>query len=135
MVDLPKPPPVPCGSCPYRRDVPSGVWAAEEYLKLPQYDGTTGDQLDHGAFGLFMCHQRDGCLCGGWLACHSRGHLLALRMHDVDPSAYDCQTDVPLWGSGTEAMWHGLRDIENPSTEARRKMAGLIKLMKDKEND
>ena len=28
----------PCGSCPYRQDVPSGVWAASEYEKLPAYD-------------------------------------------------------------------------------------------------
>lgn len=24
----------PCETCPYRRDVPSGVWSADEYRKL-----------------------------------------------------------------------------------------------------
>lgn len=76
--DLPKPPKVPCGTCPYRRDVPSGVWAAEEYDKLPGYDGDVPDQLRAGAMGLFMCHQRDGCLCGGWLMAHGPDNLLAL---------------------------------------------------------
>jgi hypothetical protein len=31
----------PCPSCPYRKDVPSGVWAPEEYDKLPAYDNDT----------------------------------------------------------------------------------------------
>lgn len=30
-----KPPKVPCGTCPYRRDVPAGIWHGEEYAKLP----------------------------------------------------------------------------------------------------
>jgi hypothetical protein len=32
------PAPKPCESCPYRKDVPSGVWSEGEYRKLPQYD-------------------------------------------------------------------------------------------------
>jgi hypothetical protein len=43
----------PCGSCPYRRDVPSGVWDAAEYEKLPRYDGPMADQPAR----LFLCHQ------------------------------------------------------------------------------
>ena len=83
MTEKAKAPPVPCGSCPYRKDVPSGIWAKSEYDKLPRYDGETWEQ-DPKAF---MCHQRDGCLCGGWLACHSPRHLLALRLdRDIDPS-------------------------------------------------
>lgn len=34
----------PCHSCPYRRDVPSGVWATEEYDKLLPYDADTASQ-------------------------------------------------------------------------------------------
>lgn len=36
--------PKPCASCPYRRDVPEGVWHPEEYSKLRAYDGSTGEQ-------------------------------------------------------------------------------------------
>jgi hypothetical protein len=31
----------PCSTCPYRRDAPSGLWAASEYDLLPGLDGTT----------------------------------------------------------------------------------------------
>src|SRR5205085_516935 len=115
-----KPPPTPCGSCPYRRDVPSGIWSREEYEKLPRYDRPTWEQ----PFGLFMCHQRDGNLCGGWLACHDRDELLALRMsRDFDPTAVRLySTPVPVFASGAEACAHGLRDIDRPGSDARKMM-------------
>lgn len=114
----PKPAKRPCGSCPYRKDVPSGVWAAEEYHKLPQYDGGTLEQVMKGAIGLFMCHQRDGCLCGGWLQTHDAYELAALRMNAVDPAAYDYQSDVETFASGEEAMMHGMAEIDTPSDAA-----------------
>lgn len=126
-MSLPSPPPVPCGSCPYRCDVPSGIWEADEYDKLPAYDGETFEQ----PLALFMCHQRDGRLCGGWLACHDKDHLLALRFTQVDPSAYAYTTDVPVFASGAAAREHGLRDIDNPGPRALALMAGITK-MKDK---
>lgn len=127
MADLPKPPKVPCGTCPYRKDVPSGIWDASEYVKLPEYDGGTTDQLMKGAMALFMCHQNDGCLCGGWLLTHDRNHLLALRMHKVDPSVWDYAPDIEVFASGQEACDHGLADIADPSPQAERKIAGLLK--------
>lgn len=128
MTDFPKPPKRPCGSCPYRRDVPSGLWAAEEYAKLPGYDGEIIDQLHSGATGLFLCHQRDGCLCGGWLQAHGAENLLATRLNRVDPSAYGYQSDVPCFGSGAEAAAHGVREIEAPGPEARALIEKLTKL-------
>jgi hypothetical protein len=128
-LELPKPPKRPCGSCPYRKDVPSGVWAAEEYAKLPQYDGDTGEQFMKGAVALFMCHQRDGCLCGGWLQTHGADHLAALRVRAVDPSAYGYQSDVETFARGEEAMLHGLADIDSPSDKALKissKIAPLV---------
>ena len=119
----PKPPKVPCGSCPYRKDVPAGRWAREEYEKLPLYDGETWEQ----PFGLFMCHQRDGCLCGGWLMTHDRDHLLALRITPVDESTWEYAPNVEVFASGAEAAAHGISGIEDPSPEAKRKMAGLLR--------
>lgn len=114
MRELPCPARTPCASCPYRRDVPSGIWVAEEYRKLPAYDGETWEQ----PIGLFMCHQRDGNLCAGWLACHDNGHLLALRINPIDPSAYNYESPVPIFASGKEAMEHGLADIKAPGARA-----------------
>lgn len=80
------------------------------------------------AFGLFMCHQNDGCLCGGWLLTHDRDHLLALRLNEVDASVWDYTPDIAVFASGQEAHDHGVRDLESPSPEARRKIAGLQRL-------
>lgn len=119
-----KAPPVPCGSCPYRADVPSGLWEQHEYDKLPGYDSPTWAQ--HHA--VFMCHQRDRCLCGGWLACHGPHELLALRIaRDIHPSVFDYETDVPVFASGAAARAHGIREIMRPKARARKMIGGLVR--------
>ncbi len=121
MTAHPKPAPRPCPSCPYRRDVPSGLWDRSEYDRLPSYDGEIAVQaLTKEAFSLFQCHQKTGDLCAGWLACHGSDNLLAVRLHTIDPSGYGYTTDVPLWGSGEEARAHGLLDYDSPGATARR---------------
>jgi hypothetical protein len=114
----------PCGSCPYRRDVPSGIWSREEYDKLPSYDGETWEQ----STALFLCHQRDGNLCGGWLACHGAGELLALRIHGrkVDANVFNYDTSVPVFCSGREARAYGVKDIKQPGRRARKMISGLM---------
>jgi hypothetical protein len=118
----------PCVSCPYRRDVPSGIWAEEEYDKLPGYDGNTGEQLDAGALGAFFCHQQNGRLCAGWVGCHDMNESLGLRLasshgtlseEDVD-AAFDYVSPVPLFSSGAEAAAHGLERLDAPDERARR---------------
>lgn len=125
MGDLPRPSAAPCGSCPYRRDVPGGVWDASEYLKLPKYDGGTVDQFLKGGTGLFFCHRNDGHLCAGWVGCHDMGHAIAVRLNPVHPSTFDYVSPVPLFGSGAEAALNGLLDIEAPSPAALRIIAKL----------
>lgn len=123
MTDKIKPPKVPCGTCPYRRDVPAGIWDRSEYEKLPAYDADTWAQPQ----GLFMCHQQDGCLCGGWLMVH-RDEALALRLaRDLDPSVWFYAPDVEVFASGAEAAEHGISGIHAPSPAARRKIDGLIR--------
>lgn len=123
-------PKVPCGSCPYRKDVPSGIWAKHEYDKLPGYDGETWEQQ---SVAVFMCHQRDGRLCGGWLACHGASELLALRLcRRVHPSVYAYTTDVAVFASGAVARAHGLKDIPKPKAAARKMVAGLVRLRASK---
>ena len=124
-----EPAPRPCESCPYRRDVPSGVWAPEEYAKLLLYDLETS----HQPIGLFMCHQGNERVCGGWAACHGaqaaedrRHELLSLRMAGhlfgipwkTMVKIRNYVSPVPLFSSGREAAKHGLKDLENPSDEA-----------------
>lgn len=123
---LPRPSPAPCGTCPYRRDVPSGVWAAEEYAKLPGYDGSTTEQFLNGAIGLFFCHQNDGHLCAGWVGCHDMGEAASVRFNPVDPATFDYQSPVPLFASGAEAAAHGLAEIDEPSEAARHAMRKLL---------
>jgi hypothetical protein len=125
----------PCGSCPYRRDVPSGVWAPEEYDKLPRFDRETGEQPT----SVFLCHQQDGRLCAGWVGCHDMDESLGLRLAvllgtisgDTHAAALDYSTDVDLFASGAEAAAHGLLEVETPSSRAVRT---IQKLRQRKEN-
>lgn len=123
MTDLPKPSAAPCGTCPYRTDVPAGIWAAEEYAKLLLYDGETWEQ----ALALFYCHQNDGHLCAGCAACHDTDNLLALRLHRVDPSTFGYKSPVPVFGSGAEAAAHGMSGVENPGPDAVAAMNKMIR--------
>ena len=112
--------PGPCQSCPYRRDVPSGVWHESEYDKLPEYDGETHGQSPV----LFLCHQRDSTVCAGWLGYRDPMDLLAVRI-GVARGALPCEaldytTKVPLFATGAEAAEHGKRDIEDPGLAARK---------------
>ncbi len=118
----------PCSACPYRRDVPSGVWSAQDYDKLAAYDRPTGEQ----PINAFSCHATPEHFCAGWAQVHtSRGpenDLLALRLaavmgHDVRTPA----PSIPLFDSGTAAAEHGKRDIANPSPEAVRTMQTLLR--------
>ena len=127
-----EPLPRPCASCPYRRDVPSGVWHPEEYAKLAEYDRPTIEQ----PVGRFLCHQRNGHTCSGWAGCHDMSQSLGLRMaasfgHLSDEEVrahleYECE--VPLFATGAEAAAHGMRDIDEPSPEARAAMTKLLKV-------
>ena len=120
-----------CGSCPYRRDVPSGVWHASEYRKLPAYDNDTMGQPPH----LFLCHQQDGRVCAGWAGCHDGAHLLALRVaamsgtltDDELTATVDYVSPVPLFRSGAEAAAHGLADVDQPDERACRTIDTLTR--------
>jgi len=128
----------PCTSCPYRREVPSGVWAAQEYDKLPLYDAPTWGQ----PASAFFCHQTSGerlRLCAGWVGCHDMYESLGLRCafgaglidaEDVK-AAIGYDTPVPLFMSGAEAAEHGKAEIEDPSDEAK---AAVLKVTTKRED-
>lgn len=140
MSDVKAPAPNPCGSCPYRKDTPSGVWAAEEYDKLKHYDG----DMAYQPVGLFLCHQHDrdsdhSQLCAGWVGCHGPDNLLALRLASafgsMTPEEIDATmaytSPVPLFTSGAEAAEHGKRDIDTPSEAAERAIGKITKRRTD----
>jgi hypothetical protein len=126
----------PCGSCPYRKDVPSGVWADEEYRKLPPYDGEGIEQ----PLAAFFCHQQTGCLCAGWVGCHDMDNSLGLRMalaagaiseaEYVEALDYECP--IPLWESGQAAHDHGVAEIETPSVQAVRVIGKLTRKLAER---
>lgn len=120
----------PCSTCPYRRDVPSGLWSAEEYNRLPAYDGDTAEQAYAGAFHLFFCHKQTGDLCAGWVGCHDMTENLAVRVNDhrVDLDAVlGYVSPVELFESGAQAAEHGKRDIADPGPAARRRIDQLLR--------
>ncbi|OZB84383.1 DUF6283 family protein [Microbacterium sp. 13-71-7] len=108
----------PCASCPYRRDVPSGVWHPDEYAKLALYDGETHEQ----PVAVFHCHQGSGDVCAGWLGHRDPLDLLAVRIGfsegRLSAACLEYSTTVPLFESGTAAAEHGTREVEHPSPEA-----------------
>ncbi|WP_199745505.1 DUF6283 family protein [Amycolatopsis sp. WAC 04182] len=150
MGELGPPAEAPCRTCPYRRDVPSGVWDITEYDKLPRYDQDTGQQPT----AVFQCHltdedkhpvkhrRSDGTegglarICAGWAGCHDGDTLLSLRvavrsgvisLETAERTrAYD--SPVPLWESGAAAAAHGVGAILNPPDEARRAIDKLVRV-------
>jgi hypothetical protein len=112
----------PCSTCPYRRDVPPGIWSAAEYNRLRAYDRPTGDQPLAG----FACHTSPAEFCHGWAVVgSSRGHafdLLALRLNRVSVPA----AAVPLFASAGDAADHGLSAIDDPPPAAIDAIARLI---------
>ncbi len=123
----------PCQSCPYRRDVPSGIWHAEEYDKILPFDNETWMQPPR----VFLCHQANGCLCRGWLDTHG-SELLALRLGcikgEVDPDAVGKALEegpaVPVFDSAAQAAAHGRKAIKRPGRKAREMVSKIEKKRK-----
>lgn len=134
------PAPRPCESCPYRRDVPAGIWDSEEYAKLRRYDFKTPEQPT----GLFQCHQADADsalrrICAGWAGCHEGENLLALRLAmfegRIDAATYrtvvEYVSPVPLFSSGSDAATHGQTGIDAPVEQARRLINKIARTRND----
>jgi len=134
------PAPRPCTYCPYRRDVPSGVWSAEEYAKLAAYDRPTAEQPPR----VFRCHVHDRdseqrTTCAGWAGCHDGDELMALRVGtmtgeitvETAEAIRDYVSPVPLFASGAEAAVHGMREILSPGPEALAAMDKIERIRTD----
>jgi hypothetical protein len=109
--------------------VPSGVWAEEEYAKLPEFDGPTWSQPT----SVFVCHQQDGRVCAGWAGCHDMNESMGLRLASLNDkltekdviATLDYVSPVPLFESGAAAAAHGLAEVEAPGEKAAHVIAKL----------
>lgn len=121
----------PCGSCPYRQDVPSGLWHPDEYARLIQYDRPTAEQPTQ----LFGCHQSDGSLCSGWVGTHDMDENMAIRIARLEgrlseadyEATLDYESPVPLFESGMEAAVHGIKEVPNPGERAEVMRTSLVR--------
>ncbi|HET6494669.1 MAG TPA: DUF6283 family protein [Thermoleophilia bacterium] len=132
-------PAMACGTCPYRRDTPSGLWDRSEYEKLPEFDEVEFDPqrtepYPAPAIATFHCHQENatgrGTVCRGWLSVHRDG--IAVRLAQAvgsiaiaDVASLPDDESGIYYATGAEACEAGLRDLKAPSVRARRKIAGL----------
>lgn len=126
-------PPRPCSTCPYALATPSGIWAPEEYAKLPAYDRRSGDI---GPMAVFHCHQENATgrptVCVGWLGCHgydatavrlalATGALTAEDVERAESSA------VELHPTGDAAFRAGMTRIADPAPAARKAQEKLLR--------
>lgn len=119
----------PCETCPYRRDVPSGIWSAQEYQKLPEYDRPTSWQPPR----VFHCHTSPDFVCTGWAQVHGRNpargyELLSLRIAACFGRVLEKipRPAVPLFESGRAAAKHGMKCLNRPSRKAREAVAKIL---------
>lgn len=113
----------PCASCPYRKDVPHGIWHPTEYAKLRTYDD--GFQ-EIPALGVFLCHasnfkDRDS-VCRGWLSvhCDSVAVRLGVITGQIPPEAPFAKVKAKLFKTGKAAADAGMRAINRPGKAARK---------------
>lgn len=121
----------PCATCPYRKNVASGIWHEDEYDKLPTYDGDIPEQATQGGMAAFHCHTEPDDLCAGWAGHRDPYDLLAVRLGisrgTMAPSVAEYTTEVPLFASGAEAAEHGKREILSPSVRAQSNINKILK--------
>lgn len=117
-----------CNTCPYLKSTPSGVWAPEEYAKLAEYDEKPGETP---VLSTFCCHQQTATgvptICRGWLSVHreSVAVRVACARGELGITQVPQEPEPEYYASGTEACEAGMADIEEPSVEARKKVASL----------
>jgi len=114
--------PEPCATCPYRKDVPSGIWHKTEYEKLREYDN-----LENPALALFLCHQSPDRACKGWVMQDCIAVRLAVIWGELNPATCFSEPKVPLYRTGNEAADAGERGISKPNKEARKAIDKLRK--------
>jgi hypothetical protein len=122
---------VPCVDCPYRMDAPSGLWAEDQYDKLPDYDKDIGEGQP---LAVFLCHEQNGHLCAGWVGCHGGENLISIYIEAASGGlsseelvkTLEHKPRVPLFESGIAAAEHGKEEIEYPGERARKRADAVM---------
>lgn len=125
--------PTPCTTCPYRRDVPSGIWDRSEYEKLPAYDHR---DFGESPMAVFHCHQEPmigkPTVCHGWLSVHP--DCIAVRMARFSGlitkehmAQIPIKPDPKPYDSGQQAYRAGIKGIRRPGKKAEAAVRGLLK--------
>ena len=129
-----------CSTCPYRRDVPPGIWEREEYEKLRMFDRDVSRMEDPTpALAIFLCHQTPmtgvETLCRGWLSTHrdSVAVRLGVTMNKIDPDLIPDEEESLYYSSGTEACEAGIAHVDDPPPEAVRASSKLLDLRRRSE--
>lgn len=116
----------PCGSCPYRKDTPPGVWHPDEYAKLPAWD----NPMEMHA-GVFMCHQsalgQKDSACRGWFEVHHENVGVRMAAAARLTVAQREPTKIPLYASGAEACAAGMRGVRRPNAAAKSLIGKITK--------
>lgn len=119
----------PCSSCPYACATPPGVWVAEEYERLPNWD--EGHYPPEA--GIFLCHHstlgKKETVCRGWLSVAADSIAVRLAMMDgkITPEQAYAEVDVDLYATGQEACDAGLAGVEHPDAAAQKVIDKIIR--------
>ena len=118
----------PCATCPYRKNVPQGIWDWSEYQKLRRYDEDTATQPPN----LFMCHQGEGDICMGWWSCGGQPfELLAVRLAvirgEIALEELENITTIPIHPTHSAAAGHGTEKYYDPPQEARDAIEKIVR--------
>jgi hypothetical protein len=126
--------PAPCTTCPYRRDVPAGIWAREEYLKLPGYDRQPFGGVE--SLATFHCHQEPEIgkptVCRGWLSVHADSVAVRIARFQglitkEDMATIPIHAEPNLYSTGADACRAGLKGVRRPGKKARSAIEKLKK--------
>ena len=108
----------PCGSCPYRKDAPLGLWHPAEFDNLLKQDG---NEMQGAAFG---CHAtikaENPSVCAGWLLDQKKRGIpsIQLRLHLMQNSeALQCLEEV---NSGGHELYDSIREMVEANEELGR---------------
>lgn len=111
--------PHPCGSCPYRTDVPTGTWHAEEFENLLAHDA---DPMNGSVFGChrFRLRREEADICAGWFLDQQERGLPSIKLRLALMARGE---DQPVVTDGGHPLYPSLRAMcrANGVTIARRR--------------
>lgn len=96
----------PCGSCPYRVDVPVRTWHREEFENLLANDA---DELNGNVFGChrFRMRPKEAEICAGWYLDQKRCGFPSIQLRLVLMRV----TEQPAVSDGGHELYYTLKKM------------------------